>query len=79
MLSMFSTFLYSKRLVVEFQVISMRDSCDDGFSKDGSIKKIGMGPSKNYVTSRGGEGVGDFATYRYVYLRGRRVFDEIVT
>ena len=29
------------------------------------------GPSKNYVTSRGGEGVDDFVTYRYVYLRGK--------
>ena len=30
-----------------------------------------MGPSKNYVTPRGGEGVDDFVTYRYVYLRER--------
>ena len=42
----------------------------------GAIK----GPSKNYVTSRGGEGVDDFVTYRYVYLRGRGgIFYEIVT
>ena len=40
---------------------------------------IHMGQSKNYVTSRGGEEVDDFVTYRYVYLRGRGVFYEIVT
>ena len=28
------------------------------------------GPSKNYVTARGGEGVDDFVTYRYVYFEG---------
>ena len=28
------------------------------------------GPSKNYVTARGGEGVDDFVTYRYVYFWG---------
>ena len=29
------------------------------------------GASKNYVTARGGEGVDDFVTYRYVYFWGR--------
>ena len=33
---------------------------------DNNIK----GPSKNYVTARGGEGVDDFVTYRYVYFEG---------
>ena len=28
------------------------------------------GPSTNYVTTRGGEGVDDFVTYRYVYFEG---------
>ena len=28
------------------------------------------GPSKNYVNARGGEGVEDFVTYRYVYFEG---------
>ena len=37
------------------------------------------GPSKNYVTARGGKGIEDFVTYRYVYFVGRGVFFEIVT
>ena len=36
-------------------------------------QKLGKGPSKNYVTPRGGEGVNDFVTCRYVYLRGREI------
>ena len=35
-----------------------------------------QGPSKNYVTSRGVEGVDDFVTYCY---GGAEVIDEIVT
>ena len=30
----------------------------------------GQGPSKNYVTARGGEGVDNFVTYCYVYFLG---------
>ena len=37
------------------------------------------GPSKNYVTSRVGEGVDDFVTYRYVYFEGGGVLYDIVT
>ena len=33
------------------------------------IQKL-MGPSKNYVTAKGGEWVDDFVTYRYVYFEG---------
>ena len=40
---------------------------------------IRKGPSNNYVTSIGGEGIDGFVTYRYVYLRGRGVSYEIVT
>ena len=34
------------------------------------IQSTSLGPSKNYVTARGGEGVDDFVTYRYVYFEG---------
>ena len=37
-----------------------------------------LGPSKYYVTARGG-GVDDFVTYRYVYFEGEGVFYEVVT
>ena len=37
-----------------------------------------LGSSKNYVTSRGGMGVDDFVTYRYVYLKGEGVIYEIL-
>ena len=41
---------------------------------------LAKGPSKNYLTARGEEGVNDFVTYRYVYFEGGgRVFYEIVT
>ena len=33
-------------------------------------RALHMGPSKNYVTARGGEGVTNFVTYRYVYFEG---------
>ena len=51
-----------------------------GFIK-GCSKRIVLflGPSKNYVTARGGEKVDDFVTYRYVYLEGEGVFNEIIT
>ena len=47
--------------------------------KTGQMRLLSKGPSKNYVTAREGEGVDDFVTYRYVYLRGRGVFHEIIT
>ena len=42
--------------------------------KDAIIYVLGIyhpkGPSKNYVTARGGEGFDDFVTYPYEYLGG---------
>ena len=35
-----------------------------------SLFNMHKGPSKNYVTARGGEGVDDFVTYRYVNFEG---------
>ena len=51
------------------------------FYKDNFLEVLAsLGPSKSYVTPRGGEGVDDFVTYRYVSLRGREgVFYQIVT
>ena len=37
-----------------------------------------LGPSKNYVTARGGEGVDDFVTYRYVYFERGGVIYEVI-
>ena len=39
----------------------------------------GKGPSKNYLTPIGGEGVDDFVTYSYVNFEGEGLFCEIVT
>ena len=38
-----------------------------------------LGAVQKLRNSPRGEGVDDFFTYRYVYLRGRGVFYEIVT
>ena len=37
-----------------------------------------LGPSKNYITPRVGEGVNDFVTYCFVHFEGEGLFCEIV-
>ena len=75
---------FLRHLYLNFLFVIFPNNLKPWFLSDNTIfqmysKKRNMGPSKNYVTARGKEGVDNFVTYRYVYLRGRGVFYEIVT